>query len=256
MVSIKHIRLVKKADYFCRSLAVLSRFMSPATDFLTQPAFWWGTGAGTVLSAFVAGGFSLLGTKKSDTRKIDQENSLDERKAAREQEERNKAVVFEAASNYATIVADVLVSVVDEKKIFNFIRDAFLSENGEIDPNAMEKIAFAETQVSEMKRLSLSLSNLKLFASTELMDAAVRVYQSLRVVVEQTAQPMTKAAALQATGVELDRFMQIFRAERGLAPYVKSDAERASAGYMETLKEQVAVFRREAEEQTRSAGRT
>lgn len=148
------------------------------------------------------------------------------------------------------------VGKLDEKKIFSFIRDAFLIENGEIDPNAMEKIAFAETQVSEMKRLSLSLTNLKLFASTELMDAAVRVYQSLRVVVEQTAQPMTKAAALQATGVELDKFMQIFRAERGLTPYVKSDAESASAGYVETLKEQVAVFRREAEEQTRTAGRT
>lgn len=230
--------------------------MSAFSDFFTQPGFWWGTGAGTVLSAFVAGGFNLVGTKKSDTRKINQENSLDEKKAKREQDERNKAIVFEAASNYATTVSDLLVSSVDEKNVFNFLRDAFLSESGEIDPNAMEKIAFAEMQVSEMKRLSLALANLKLFASTELQDAAVRVYQAMQVVVGQTTNPMAKSAALHAAAVELDTFVNVFREERGLPKYESSDAERAQAGYVETLKKQVAVFQEEANERMRATGVT
>lgn len=198
----------------------------------------------------------MVGTKKSDARKINQENSLDEKKAKREQDERNKAIVFEAASNYATTVSDLLVSSIDEKNIFNFLRDAYLSERGEIDPNAMEKIAFAETQVSEMKRLSLALTNLKLFASTELQDAAVRVYQAMQVVASQTTNPMPKSAALGAAAIELDTFVNVFREERGLPKYDKSDAARAQAGYVETLKKQVAVFQEEANERMRAAGVT
>lgn len=230
--------------------------MSAFSDFFTQPGFWWGVPAGTLLGAVVTGGFSMVSTKKSDLRKIDQENDLDARKAEREQEQRNQAIVFEAASSYATTASDMLLAVVDENKLFNFLRDRVLSDAGEIDPNAMEKMAFVETQVTELKRLGLSLSNLKLFASTELQDAAVRVFEALRTVVRQTTEPMAKNAAMQAAAIELEKFVNVFRQERGLPKYETSDAARAQAGYMETLKEQVETFQEEARQHMRAAGFT
>lgn len=120
----------------------------------------------------------------------------------------------------------------------------------------MEKLAFAETQVSEMKRLSQSLHNLKLFASKELMDAASRVYQAMQVVVGQTTEPMAKAAAMKAAAEELHGFVNIFREEQGLLPYEQSDAEKAQASYMETLKKQVDAFQKEADEHLQKAGFT
>lgn len=241
----------------CRSTLLLSRFMSGLSDFLTEGSFWWGAGAGAVIAGTVGPLITMRSLRTSDdrkakldtsiqTRKEEHEREQDQKKADREQDERNKAIVFEAATDYASTVADLLVSAIDEKGIFNLFRDQFLTEEGIIDPNAMEKFAFAETQLTEMKRLALSLTNIKMFASKELMDAAVRVYSAMQTVAQSTTNALAKKAAMNAAGVELDKFVNTFRTERGLPTYDLPDSERAQGEYLKTLKEQVDVFRAES----------
>ncbi|MBY6368139.1 hypothetical protein [Rhodococcoides corynebacterioides] len=239
--------------------------MDAIWTFLSQPGFWWGVVISGVLTGIVAPLIAKRSLRKSDerrakvdttiqTRKEEHERELDQQKADREQDERNKAIVFEAATDYASTVADLLVSAIDEKNIFNLIRDMFLTEQGATDPNAMEKIAFAQTQVSELKRLGLSLTNIKMFASKELMDSAVRVYSAMHSVAQSTTNALAKKATMDAAAVELDQFVNIFRSERGLPVYGKTDAEQAQAGYLKTLQAQVDIFRAESRGMSRDSG--
>ncbi len=239
--------------------------MDAIWTFLSQPGFWWGVVISGVLTGIVAPLIAKRSLRKSDerkaasdttiqTRKEEHERELDQKKADREQDERNKAIVFEAATDYASTVTDLLVSAIDEKGIFNLIRDQFLTDQGAIDPNAIEKIAFAQTQVSELKRLGLSLTNLKMFASKELMDSAVRVYTAMQTVAQSVTNVLAKKAAMDAAAIELDQFVNIFRTERGLPVYEKSDAEQAQAGYLKTLKAQVDAFRAESRGMSRNSG--
>lgn len=110
----------------CRSTLLLSRFMSGLSDFWTEGSFWWGAGAGTIIAGTVGPLITMKSLRRSDdrkakldtsiqTRKEEHERELDQRKADREQSDRNKAIVFEAASNYATTVGDLLITSVDEK---------------------------------------------------------------------------------------------------------------------------------------------
>jgi hypothetical protein len=99
--------------------------MSGLSDFLTTGTFWWGAGAGTVLGASITAGVNFLSTHRSDSRTFDHEDTLDQRRADREQKKSNDELVREAAMDFAEAAANALASSIDLKAAFNALRDQF-----------------------------------------------------------------------------------------------------------------------------------
>ncbi|MEX3757646.1 hypothetical protein ABFW00_17680 [Mycobacteroides abscessus] len=50
--------------------------MSPVSDFLTQPGFWWGVPLGVVVTGVVAPIITARSVRASDKRKADQEREM------------------------------------------------------------------------------------------------------------------------------------------------------------------------------------
>lgn len=209
--------------------------MSALSDFLSQGSFWWGTAFGSVIT--VGGG--AISLRASDKRKAKQEDKILDRKEEREDRKSNEQLVREAAMNFAETAAESLTKSLDVKGVFNAMRDMFNTERGVDDPKALEKFMFAETQVDEMVSLSKAFHRLKVVAPNDITEAASKVVTAFQVLASMTTQPLAKPAGLQAAGVELDGFVNVFRQYIKLDPFTEQDAKRAAESFVVTLKKQV-----------------
>lgn len=226
--------------------------MNGLLDFFTQGAFWWGT----VLGALISGGLTYWTTHRSDTRTFEHDDERDRRKADREQRERNEQLVFEAATTFAGVCGEILANSIDEKKLFNFLRDAYHNEAGTPDPKAMEKFMFAEDQLGEFKRLVEPFNTLKMVAPVALLEHATRLNSSLATITSSMTQPLAKPLAVKTAGEELDAFINVFRKEYGRDSYTASQAQDDAMNFMKTLEEQMHTYISEAKSDMRAAGFT
>lgn len=232
------------------------RPMSAVSDFLTQPGFWWGVPAGAVLSGVITSVVTARSVRRSDERKALQEDKVLDRKEEREDQRRNEDLVFEAATEFATVCSDILMKSVDVEGVINFLRDALNSEAGIPDPKAMEKPAFAQMRVEEAKGITTPFSKLKMVASPALLAAASRLSTSILALNQTTTQLFARQVAMKTAGDELDNFINVFRAECGREQYPPSAAQRDAMSFMATLKQQVDRFVEDAKRDLRSAGFT
>lgn len=228
--------------------------MSGLSDFFTEGAFWWGAGAGTVLGACITSGINFWNTHRSDTRTFDHEDDLDQRKADREQEERNQAIVFEAATSFATVCSEILESSVDVKGLFNALRDAYHDERGTPDPKADEKLMFAETTMSQTMRIQTPFNTLKMVAPVALLERATQLSAAIIALTKTTTEPFAKPLVMKTAADELDKFINAFRREYGREEYPPSKAQADAMSFMKTLQKQVSDYMEEAKADMRAAG--
>lgn len=241
--------------------------MSAISDFFTESSFWWGTGVGTIIAGTAGPLITAKALKASDKRKAiqedktsqdkrDHEEKLEQAKRDHEIKVDREKREFEAATDFARVCNDIITTSLDVKSIFNILRDLVNNEAGRPDPKAFEKIAFAETQVEEFKKLTGPYQRLQMVASPKLLTAATRLMAAMTGIQKTIAQPLARPVATKAAGDELNLFINTFREEAGREAYSPSDAQRDAMSFMQTLKQQVASFMEEAKEDMRAAGFT
>ncbi|WP_368834112.1 hypothetical protein [Mycobacterium intracellulare] len=76
--------------------------MSPVSDFLTEPSFWWGGLAGSCITAVVAPLITARSVRASDRRKAEQEERMDTKKAEREESQSNRQILRQAANAFGS----------------------------------------------------------------------------------------------------------------------------------------------------------
>lgn len=119
--------------------------MSAVSDFLTQPGFWWGVPLGAVVTGVVAPIITTWSVRASDKRKADQEREMlalkaeqDEkaqmRKDAREGKLRDQPSLHTAAMEFVEVSSDILMTTIEVKGIWSFLRDAFYDQTGQDRP--------------------------------------------------------------------------------------------------------------------------
>ncbi|MGV9635745.1 hypothetical protein ACWDO0_16300 [Nocardia rhamnosiphila] len=228
--------------------------MSAVSDFLSQPGFWWGVPSGAVLSAIVAPVITARSVRASDKRKADQENEVLTRKEIREDQLREQQMVFDAATEFAAVCSDVMMNVVDTKKVFNGLRDRLLGAAGKPDPNIEAKLDEAVRQAEETKRITTPLNKLKMVGSDKLVSSATRVSAAVLTLLNTVTEPFARQVAMKAAGDELNTFISDFREECGRGRYEESDAQRDAMSFMDTLKQQTDAYMEEAKRDMKAAG--
>ncbi|MGW4067203.1 hypothetical protein [Nocardia grenadensis] len=227
--------------------------MSLIPQFLTQGTFYAAFIPGAACGAVVTAGSTYFNNRSSDNRKARQEHEKLDRVEAREDKRESDERLRKACAEYASVCEQVLIGAIDTKAIFNALRDAVL-QPGQIDPKGMSKVAFAETQIDEMKRVGKAYSDLKLEAPSQIMSAATRSYQALQMLTRATTEPFAKAVLVKTAAEELNKFIEVFRDHFGIGRYGYEDAERDTETFVDTLKVQIRDFVEEAKHDLREAG--
>jgi hypothetical protein len=238
--------------------------VSAVSDFLTQPGFWWGVplGAGVFAPAIAA-----LSTRASDKRKADQEREMlaikaeheekmQTRKEDREDKLRDQQNLQTAGMEFVEVSSDILMTTIDIKGLWNFMRDAFYNQTGQDDPMAEGKLEHSEKVMTAQMRIAVPVNKLKLVAPKEVLDAATRTTAAIMTTVQQTTEPFAGRVAHKAASDELNKFISVFREAAGRDPYTDAQTQAQVYAFMETLKQQVADFIEEAKADMKAAGFT
>ncbi|WP_255029238.1 hypothetical protein [Rhodococcus sp. GA1] len=239
--------------------------MSAISDLLTTPGVWIATPIGAVLGGLGGAFINSRTSKASDERKSAQEDKTNrdkrefeaaqaEAKRRHEEKVEREKAILDAASDFAGACNSILVSAIDVKGAFNFMRDALNNSTGLPDPKAIEKMLFAESQVDEFKNLTGPYQRLQLVASPALLSAATKLNAAIGALNQTITQPLARPVAMKAAADELNCFIATFRAETGREAFTPSDAHRAALSFMDTLKEQVDAFVEEAKSEMRASG--
>lgn len=241
--------------------------MSAVSDFLTQPGFWWGVPLGAVVTGVVAPIITARSVRASDKRKAGQEREMlalkaeqDEkaqmRKEAREDKLRDQQNLHTAAMEFVEVSSDILMTAIDIKGMWNFLRDAFYNQTGQDDPMAEGKLDHSEKVMTAQMRIAVPVNKLKLLAPTDVLDAATRATTAIMTTVQQTTEPFAGRVAHKAASDELNKFISVFREAAGRDPYTDAATQAQVYAFMETLKKQVADYIEEAKADMNAAGFT
>lgn len=239
--------------------------MSPVSDFLTEPSFWWGSLAGSLVTSVVAPLITARSVRASDKRKADQEREMlalkaeqDEkaqaRKEAREDKLRDQQNLQTAAMEFVEVASDILVTTIDIKGTWNFMRDAFYNRTGQDDPMAEAKFDHSEKVMTAQMRIALPVNKLKLVAPTEVLDAVTRATAAIMTTVQQTTEPFAGRVAHKTASDELNKFISVFREAAGRDSYTDEATQAQVYAFMETFKKQVADYIEEAKADMKAAG--
>jgi hypothetical protein len=239
--------------------------MSAVSDFLTQPGFWWGVPLGAVVTGVVAPIITARSVRASDARKAEQEREMlalkaeqDEkaqvRKEAREDKLRDQQNLHTAAMEFVEVSSDILMTTIDIKGTWNFMRDAFYNQTGQDDPMAEAKFDHSEKVMTAQMRIAVPVNKLKLVAPTEVLDAATRATAAIMTTVQQTTEPFAGRVAHKAASDELNKFISVFREAAGRDAYTDAATQAQVYAFMETLKKQVADYIEEAKADMKAAG--
>lgn len=112
--------------------------MSAISDFLTEPNFWWGGLAGTLVTGVIAPLITARSLRASDRRKAEQEERMDTKKAEREDLRSNRQILREAANAFSEVCSSVFEKAVDSKGVFNTVMD-YVQNLNEISRTQMEE---------------------------------------------------------------------------------------------------------------------
>lgn len=240
--------------------------MSALSDFFTQP-FWPGVPLGAIAGGALGALINAKTSKASDLRKAEQEDRTNREKRNHEEKlekakrdheakvEREKRE-YEAATEYARVCNEIITGSLDIKGVFNFLSDAYHNASGLPDPKAMEKIAFAETQMEEFKKIAGPFQRLQMVASPKLMTSAIQLSAAMAMIQRTITEPLARPVAVQAASGQLLHFINTFREETGRGEYSPSEAQLDALSFMATLKQQVDAFIDEAKRDMREAGFT
>jgi hypothetical protein len=228
--------------------------MSPVSDFLTEPTFWWGGLAGSCVTAVIAPIITARSVRASDRRKFAQEEKVLDRKEEREDKLRDRQDLHTAAMEFVEVSSDILVTTIDMKGTFNVMRDWFYNRSGQDDPKADAKFDHAEKVMDAQMRIAVPVNKLKLVAPTEVLDAATRTTAAIMTTVQQTTEPFAGRVAHKAASDELNKFISVFREAAGRESYTDAATQAQVYAFMETLKKQVADYIEEAKTDMKAAG--
>jgi hypothetical protein len=239
--------------------------MSVVSDFLTQPGFWWGVPLGAVVTGVVAPIITARSVRASDKRKADQDvkmqalkveqdEKMQVRKEEREDKLRDQERLYTAATDFVEVANDIVVSSIDVKGIFNALRDMFYDRVGMADPMADAKMDHGEKVMAQMMRIAVPVNTLKLVAPVDVLDSAMRTFEAVKTLIQQTTEPFAKPIAHQAAAAELNNFYNVFRQAVGREPYTDERARDQALSFMETLKKQRDDYIEEAKAEMKAAG--
>ncbi|WP_157171748.1 hypothetical protein [Nocardia higoensis] len=216
--------------------------MSAFSDFFTQPGFWAGTPIGVIVGGIGGALIAAKSSKASDARKAAQEDKTKAEDREHQLEVEREKRAYEACTELYTQASELLIKFIDVRGIFNEIRDRILTSAGIGDPKASEKIDLVSSQIDDMAQLAKVYNKVKFNAPSEIVGEATELYQSLAAITQQATHPMAKAAAVNAAGKTLDKFINTYRSYYGLETYSEDDAKRSTATYLDTLKQQVREY--------------
>lgn len=228
--------------------------MSAVSDFLTEPNFWWGGLAGTIVTGIVAPLLTARSLRASDRRKADQEDKMDTKKAEREDLRSNRQLIRETATAFSEVCSSIFEKAIDAKGIFNAVTDAAATMSGGIDKKALDKVEYSISLVDETKRITTAYNNLRVVAPVPVLDKATALNAAVIALISATTMPLAKPPLMAEAGKAMDDFTNAVRAELGLDPYTAADAVGARATYMETLTKQMNDYVKETQEEARRLG--
>src|ERR1700761_7122963 len=98
--------------------------MSAVSDFLTEPSFWWGGLAGTLITGVIAPLITARSLRNSDTRKAAHDAKMQALKETREDKVRGQETLRETANEFSAVCSAVIEKAIDSKGVFNSVLDA------------------------------------------------------------------------------------------------------------------------------------
>jgi hypothetical protein len=159
-------------------------------------------------------------------------------------------------AKFAAVCVDVINAATDTKGVFNMVRDQAYAAAGLPDPRTTEKIDYAELQATENQRLAKAYAQLKLVAPNEILDKALELNTASLTLLKVITQPLAKPLLAAKAGQALDEYTNAVRAHLGLNRHSTDEAQRVTATYLQTLKEQVDAYLAQAEEEARASSHT
>jgi hypothetical protein len=228
--------------------------MSAISDFLSQPSFWWGGLAGTLVTGVIAPLITARSVRASDRRKAAQEERMDTLKADREDLRSNRQILRESANEFSAVCSSVFEKAIDSKGVFNSVLDAVQNMEGKIDKKALEKVEYAVDLMDEAKRITTAFNNLRVVAPVPVLQKASKLNAAVLALTQATTVPLAKPPLIAEAGKAMEDFTNAVRAELGLDPYTAADAENARKSYMETLTKQMNDYIKETQDEARRFG--
>lgn len=228
--------------------------MSAVSDFLTEPSFWWGGLAGSCVTAVVTPLITARSVRASDRRKATQENAMQDRKEKHEAKVRDEESLYNAAMDFVGVCSDILENSIDVKGVFNALRDMFFDHLGKVDPNAEAKFDVAIQRGEDTKRLVTPFNKLRLIAPVNVLNAATELNAAILAVLRTTTEPFATPVVLKTAGDQLDKFINVFRAEIGRDEYTRSTAQQGVVTFLENLKQQTDSYIEAAKAEMKAAG--
>lgn len=215
---------------------------------MSQPGLWWGVPIGTIIGGTVGPYITARSLRASDKRKADQEIKMDDRKAEREDLKEDRKALQDRAHGYVDVCSVVLEKAMDNRAIFNAIRDAAITAGRMPDPMEMEKIEYSVDLMDETKRLTGAYSSLRLAASGAVLEKASALNAAIIAVTGATTFPLAKPPLLKQAAAALDEFVNAVRAELGKDAYTEEDVRRANMTFTTALQSQIEAYVKDAQE--------
>jgi hypothetical protein len=221
---------------------------------LTTHQFWAGVPFGVVTAGVIAPIITARSVRPSDRRKAEQEEKAQTRNEQREDKLRDEESLYGAALEFAQVATEILIGTIDTKRIFNILRDWFNNQTGQDDPKAMDKFDHSERVLEAQKRIAVPMNKLKMFAPTNVLDAASRLTTALTTTAPYTTDPVAQQVARKAAGEELANFTNVFRAEVGKDQYSEGAQREAALSFLDILRKQTDDLVEESMDAMRAAG--
>jgi hypothetical protein len=228
--------------------------MSAVSDFLTEPSFWWGGLAGTIVTGIIAPLIAARSVRASDRRKAAQEDALDAKKAEREDLRSNRQILREASFKFTDVCSSIIEKAVDAKGIFNSVMDVMHDMEGRFDKRAVEKVEYAVDLVDEMKKVTTAYNNLRQVAPTAVLEKAAKLSAAILYICDTTTMPLKKPPLMTAAADAFEEYTNAVRAELGLDPFTGEDGNRARESYLEVVTKHINAYVEEAREDYRRNG--
>jgi hypothetical protein len=228
--------------------------MSPVSDFLTEPTFWWGGLAGSCVTAVVAPIITARSLRASDRRKAAQEDRVDTKKAEREDLRSNRQILRETANAFSEVCSSVFEKAIDAKGVFNTVMDFVQNMNEIPDTKAMDKLEYAVDLMEETKRTTTAYNNLRVVAPVPVLEKASALNAAVLALCKATTVPLAKPPLMLQAGKAMEDFTNAVRAELGLDPFTAEDVNRVGTTYMEALTKQMDDYIKETRAESRRLG--
>lgn len=228
--------------------------MSALSDFLTEPSFWWGGLAGTIVTGIIAPLITARSLRASDRRKATQEDRMDAKKAEREDSRSSRQILRESANEFSAVCSSVFEKAVDSKGVFNTVMDFVQNMNEIPDTKVMDKLEYAVDLMDETKRITTVYNQLRVVAPVSVLEKAAALNAAVLALCKATTVPLGKPPLMIQAGKAMEDFTNAVRAELGLEPFTEEDVNRVGKTYMEALTKQMNDYIAETKADARRYG--